>query len=280
MKNLTPYNQNCLDIYDQTLSRKRDQGLKGRLQPIRVNIETAYFLYNNAFQLNNLQQLNANALFVPHADALHSLYNFSSRTIRELKKSIDDLQPFPLSNVCQNCTINSVNSMDHVLGKAQFPEFCVHPRNLFPSCTQCNNYKSASFVRNGTRRFLNLYCDQLPNVQYLFLEIFNNQNGDLDYRFVVENRNHINGDLFSLIHNHFTELYLFSRMKQHSIKFYGELRNSISSRLQDLEWDIVARQVKREAVDNKNNLGLNHFEYVLQSEIIESDLFRQSFDLN
>jgi hypothetical protein len=280
MKNLLPYNQNSLDIYDQASKRKRDDGLRLRLNAIRVEIETAYALYNDFFNLNNLQALNANLAFVPHMSDLHSLYSFGSRTIRELKRSIDDLQPFPLSNICQNCTINAVNSMDHVLGQAQFPEFCVHPWNLFPSCTECNSYKSASFARNGTRRFLNLYCDQLPAVQYLFLDIFYNENGDLDYNFLVENRNGIDSQVFDLIYNHFLELNLVNRMKLHSIKFYTELRNSVSSRLQDLGWDAVARQVKREAVESKNILGLNHFEYVLQTEMIENILFRMSFISN
>jgi hypothetical protein len=277
MKNLLPYRNDCLEFYDTALHRKRDDGLKQRLANIRVNIEAAYNLYNQAFNINYLQNLTAGPQFITYTSDLHSLYSYGSKTIRELKKHVDEIQEYFLSNVCQNCTINSVNSMDHVLGQAQFPEFCVHPHNLFPSCTECNNYKSASFVQNGSRRFLNLYCDELPTVQYLFLDIFINGNGDLDYKFIVENRNNIHAELFALIYNHFTELNLFKRMKLHSIKFYNELRNSITSRLLDVGWEVVIRQVKREAIKNKNNLGLNHFEYVLQTEMIDNELFRQSF---
>ena len=251
--------------------------MQQRLAAIRTDLQAAYVLYSDALSLNDLQSLQAGAHFTPHKDDLLSLYSFKTFTIKQLKNNIDDLQPFPLANVCQNCTINSVNSMDHVLGKAEFPEYSIHPYNLFPSCTECNGYKSTSFARDGVRRFLNLYSDQLPQVQYLFLDVFINSHGDLDYSFVLDKRNHIDQALFTLIQSHFERLYLFKRMKFHSIKYYVELRTSISIRLNDLSWAQVANQITREAQENKANLGNNHFQYVLQSELIRHLLFRNSF---
>lgn len=167
--------------------------------------------------------------------------------------------------------------MDHFLGQASFPEFSVHPLNLFPSCTECNGYKNASFAKNGIRRFLNLYSDRLPAQQYLFVNIFKNIHNDLDWDYVLQNKAGIDKRLFALIQSHYTELRLFLRMKERSIKAYTELRRTIESRLKDVGWDVVVRQVTQEANDNRNNLGLNHFEYVLQLEMVKNDLFRRSF---
>ena len=77
--------------------------------------------------------------------------------------------------------------------------------------------------------------------------------------------------------NHYYELQLLDRMKLYSIKSYSELRNSITSRIYDVSWDQIVQQIKREAEANKGNLGLNHFQYVLQSEMIDSQLFYDSF---
>ena len=166
--------------------------------------------------------------------------------------------------------------MDHVLGQTDFPQYAVHPANLFPSCTECNGYKSDSFLRNGVRRFLNLYSDTLPITQYLFANIFLNDAGDLDYRFTVENRNGIGGPLFGLIENHFRELELIARMKNASIKPYGEFRSTIKARLKDLSWEKISEQVLAETEENMQNLGINHFQYVLQRAMIASPIFRNS----
>jgi len=278
MKNLVHFNENSLSIYTKALDKKQDNDMKTRLSAVLANITNAYSQYDDAFGLNRLENLVANPLFTPHKNDLSGLYKFTSATVRNLKEAIDKLQPFALGNTCQNCTINSVNSMDHVLGQAGFPEYCVHPLNLFPSCIECNGYKSASFVRNGNRRFLNLYCDTLPDVQYLFLQVFTNANGDLDYSFEVRNTNGLSDNLFGLISSHYSELRLFKRMKDQSIKYYNELRNTVQSRLDDVSWDVVTRQVRKEALDNMNNLGLNHFQYVLNIAMVESPLFRASFE--
>src|SRR5687768_14380574 len=111
MKNLVFYNQNCVSVYDEALNRKNSEELKQRLAAIKTNIVACYISYTDAFKQNNLQGLVANGIFAPHKKDLNTLYEFGSFTIRNLKKHIDGLQPFPLSNVCQNCTINSVNTM-------------------------------------------------------------------------------------------------------------------------------------------------------------------------
>ena len=277
LKNLVRFNSDSLPIYNRALQKKHDDDLKARLAPIFGLITTAYKLYDDRFQTNRLESIPQQAHFLPYLNDLKSLYSYKNATIRFVKKTIDDLQTFPLGNTCQNCTINAVNSMDHVLGQAGFPQYAVHPANLFPSCTECNGYKSDSFTRHGLRRFLNLYSDILPNIQYLFVNIAVDASGDLDYNFVVENRNGLGGNLFALIDNHFRELNLISRMKSASIKPFSELRSSIRARLKDLTWEKISEQVQTETQENMQNLGTNHFQYVLQRAMMAHPLFQNSF---
>jgi len=277
LKNLIRFNSASLPIYTQALQQKHDNDLKARLAPVLTPITTAYTLYDQRICTNQLETIPSVPHFTPHQKDLISLYSYKNATIRSVKKTIDDLQPFPLGNICQNCTINAVNSMDHVLGQAAFPQYAVHPFNLFPSCTECNNFKGASFTRHGTRRFLNLYSDVLPNVQYLFVDVFFDGHGEIDYQFVVENRNGIDAGQFDLIDNHYRELELFRRMKSATIKPYSELRTTIKVRLGDLTWEKVAQQIQLETQENMQNLGINHFQYVLQRAMIAHPLFRASF---
>lgn len=277
MKNLVRFNSDSLPIYNRALQKKHDPALRARLATILGWITTAYALYDDRIVLNQLETIPEEPHLDAHLDDLKSLYAYKNATIRYVKTTVDNLQPFPLGNTCQNCTINAVNSMDHVLGQARFPQYSVHPANIFPSCTECNGYKSASFTKHGVRRFLNLYSDTLPAVQYLFVDIAVDATGTLDYRFVVDNRHGIDGGLFALIDNHFHELELFSRMKSASIKPYSEFRNTIKARLKNLTWETIAEQIDSETAENMHNLGINHFQYVLQRAMIAHPLFRASF---
>ncbi|WP_220491502.1 MULTISPECIES: hypothetical protein [unclassified Pseudoalteromonas] len=74
--------------------------------------------------------------------------------------------------------------MDHVLGQTEFPEYSVHPKNLFPCCSDCNRKKSDKFVDDkGSQLFLNLFIDDLPKSHYLKVRIgdkINEQCKDLE----------------------------------------------------------------------------------------------------
>lgn len=273
MRNLISYKLPCMDVYRKALSRKHTAGIQDRLRPLEQGITARYDDYEIKFTTNTLEQIAVDKTYTLHKDDLQSLYGFKTATIRKVKDTIDSIQPYTVSNTCQNCTINSVNSMDHVLGQAEFPELAVNPLNLFPSCTQCNNYKSASFVKNGNRRFLNLYTDTLPTERYLFLNIFREADGVLNYNFVLRNTERIDAAKFDLIENHYKELELFSRMKLATVDDYSELRCTIRSRLIDLPMPKVIDQIIREANDNFTNLGHNHFKYVLHMEMIQNAEF-------
>lgn len=71
-------------------------------------------------------------------------------------------------DTCQYCTLNSVNTLDHIIPKENYPEYAVHPKNLFPACSQCNSKKSNKWLDNNNNfEFINLYSHDLPNLQYL-----------------------------------------------------------------------------------------------------------------
>ena len=273
MINLKPYPDNIHQVFTEAVLRKKDTALKARLDSITLDVVRCYNSYKEYFEKNQLELLAADAVCAKSQNDLRILYSFKSKVIKDLKRKIDDVQLNIISNTCQNCTINSVNTMDHVLGQALFPEHAVNPLNLFPSCGECNGYKSDTLVKDGKRKFLNLYLDNLPEKQYLFVDIDRDINNDLQWSFNIENRNGLDKDLFNLIKTHYESLYLQKRMRVKSIKYVTELINSINVRRANLSLDKICEEVTKTAEENRKVLGYNHFQYILETSLVQSDDF-------
>lgn len=69
-------------------------------------------------------------------------------------------QLFRSATHCPFCgSLNQVNEIDHLLPKAHFPQFSVHPSNLIPACTPCNKTKKASVPATAGEQALHPYLD-------------------------------------------------------------------------------------------------------------------------
>ncbi|RZK25265.1 MAG: hypothetical protein EOO43_05950 [Flavobacterium sp.] len=216
MKNVDSYNENAFEFYKEVCRKKRnpdaDPNYKTRLLNMDADINNLFDNYDSAFVANTLENLNPHGYVDPNRADLQKLYKYDSATLQMLKTTVTTTGNGRKVQ-CQNCTMNEVNSLDHLLPKEQFPEFSVNPKNLFPCCSKCNSYKGALWRVDGVRTSLNLYLDELPNVQYLFVnvEIGNNY---VETEFFLDNQNGINEDFFELISSHYNELHLLERFSE------------------------------------------------------------------
>lgn len=70
------------------------------------------------------------------------------------------------SKVCGKCPIcgsaAGITELDHYLPKSIYPTLCVHPNNLIPICSACNDKKKAKVSTPEEGMHLHLYFDRLP----------------------------------------------------------------------------------------------------------------------
>ena len=125
---------------------------------------------------------------------------------------------------CQSCTINDGSTFDHIVPQGEFAEFIVHPKNLINQCGDCNPRKNASWRISGKRTTLNLYLDQLPDVQYLFVTA-DVGNLAIETNFYLENQHGIDPDLFELISKPYQRLDLFRRFSDAADSVISSLNN-------------------------------------------------------
>lgn len=141
---------------------------------------------------------------------------------QELLKVLTTDENNRISNICPNCTVGRVESLDHCIPKSEFPEFSDNPLNLMPCCMYCNSKKSSVWRREGQRVFLNLFLDELPNVRYLFVQT-HIKDGIPVFKFFIDNRNSIENNLYKKIEKHYSTLDLCNVFADNSDDVVDEL---------------------------------------------------------
>ena len=275
MKNLKVYPHNSIDVHLNAINRKNASYSKITLFSIENNVRTDYAEYDLCFQQNNIENIPKNHFYIPFFSDLQSLYDYQSKTIIEVRGHIEKLQLRTIRNTCQNCTINSANTLDHILPKGEFPQFIVNPKNLFPCCSQCNSYKNKNLESNGIKLFLNLYLDNLPDEQYLFVNFDFDENNEIDFEYFLDNKYEINVKTYKLIESHFNKLHLLERMRLKANEDYSEIENSILSGLNNLSIDLIVDEIRKNIINDQKAYGFNHWKCVLKLALIDDKRYRE-----
>jgi len=273
MRNLTPSDEEPFEFFEKTCKSKKDSKLdpqyKTRLSALAPQVKNCYLIYNKNFNINQMRLVTPASLATKDANDLDRLYNYKGAVIQKLKQKLTTSANNRKISTCQNCTISEVNSFDHLLPRMPFMEFVVHPKNLFPSCTICNGYKSTVWLKEDMYTFLNLYLDQLPDEQYVFVNI-NMEDGVPVPDFKVKNKAGIDRNLFNTIYSHYSKLHLPRRFKENADQVITPLKISIESYLDKLPLrDIIETQLeiaKRNQAANGNNYWKSILEIALLSD--------------
>lgn len=276
MRNLDNTTINSFDfhklIVDSKKATKLDPDFKTRLVGLENELERLYNIYKINFDSNSLEKTVANSYPNNHKNDLLKLYNYKSKLIQSLKIEITTTSTQRILNTCQNCTLSEINSFDHILPKEEFSEFVVNPLNLFPSCTICNSYKGRFWQENGKRLYLNLYLDELPKSQYLFVDI-DYKNDTFGLRFYLDNRSEIDENLFNIIKSHYNKLHLLERFSRNSDKVITPLQNKIRPFINIISIEEIIEMTIQSANLNRNIFGMNYWESILELALINNDDF-------
>lgn len=275
MKNLVSYPHNSIDVHLTAVERKKSSDSKRKLISIESNIRTDYTEYDLHFHENKLENIPVKPFYQSFKSDLQSLYDYQNSTIKEVKGHIEKLQVRTIRNTCQNCTINSANTLDHILPQGEFPEYIVNPKNLFPCCSQCNSYRNKHLEKDGLKLFLNLYLDNLPKEQYLFVNFEFDENDEIDFNYKLENKFKIETKTFSLIASHYDKLHLLERMRLRANEVYSEIENSILSGLNKLSTEMIFEEIKENISNDQRAYGFNHWKCVLKLALISDMKYKK-----
>lgn len=271
-----PHHSDSFNFHIAVVDSKniRSAPLKSRVHAKDDEIEARFDEYDHAFETDTLESIDEDPVMQRMRTDLQSLYNFKSKPFQALHELL--IKPDGvLDDTCPNCDKDSVESFDHLLPQTKFPEFSDHPLNLMPCCSECNERKSSNWIENGKRKYLNLYIDELPDVQYLFCDV--RVSGDsIECDFSLSNLNGIDADLFRKIRNHFDALDLCRRYKNRSNQLVTELSSHVhlckSFTLGDInEKEYVRHILLDEIANRKQQDGCNDWRTLIFEACCNTD---------
>ena len=274
MKNLNHVPGNSFDAFEGAVNRKYNGQDKNLLIAAFPQIRQKFDVYDENFANNNLEALHQDGFHVPINAQLKSLYDFGNAAIRSFRTVFESLQSKTVRYTCQYCSMESTEAIDHYVSQAEFPEYVIHPKNLIPSCSRCNGYKGQRWRVDGTRNFINLYLDILPEEPYLFLNVFADQDNAIDFSFELDNLIDIDDAKWSLISNHFKDLHLRERMRRKAIAEFTEFRNRVRMQMENGGSREEVTEVTLQTCNaNRIAYGANYWRAVLEEGLVRSDLF-------
>lgn len=275
MRNLTHYNSDCLKFQLDVVNAKNDSELKELTLSRSEEIISHNHHYCEIFENNTLNTLMQSNTSI---EGFRNFYQYSSKQFVLLKNSLTTGSESRIIK-CQYCTLNDVNSFDHIAPKNRYGAYAIHPLNLFPACTECNSYKTANYLENGTCKYINLYKDKLPEVEYLFVNVdIGMQEASIDIQYYLNNQENIENGLFRKIENHYNDLHLFNRFKENSYTEINLLRNLIAKYLKlNLSLEKSLEIINENIISESQIFGINYWKCALKRHLINNEEFLIDF---
>jgi len=111
-----------------------------------------------------------------------------------------------LSTTCPYCNEQQSASLDHYLPKRYYPMYSIDPRNLIPSCTDCNSLKKDKKQTFGNETF-HPYYDDVGEERWLYCTAEETTEG-IAFNFNVQKPLDLTDEQFNKIESHFKTLKL------------------------------------------------------------------------
>lgn len=278
MRKIKHYQGDSFDFHKKVVNSKRNTkenvDKKKRLTALLPISQNAFADYDAKFSRNILQTLTPIRLTKQEKEDCTGLYEFHSAVFTRLFDNLTTTNEGVDDSLCPYCTIGEASSLDHIIPKSVMPVFADHPKNLIPCCSNCNSKKSNVWFANDNWDYINLYIDDLPNKQFLFVDLAIDNN-TLKVKFYIDNRNHIKENLFLKISNHYTKLDLCRRFEQCSNQEISEVATLIKN-FSKCVTDAKCKEVILESSKQlQDEYGFNYWKAVLRAECCSNDVVYQ-----
>ncbi len=167
---LSPITDTADSVFLTCIDRIRDGTLRAKLRTIQSDIirydaefeaaaKTATF-----FKLTSHDSIGGNVT----RDEMISVYDDQMVPLASRGRVYyDKIMALAKHRRCPLCAHGRVTTLDHYMPKSLYPGLAVCPRNLLPSCSDCNNTKRAAIPLCASQQTLNPYYDNVDDALWL-----------------------------------------------------------------------------------------------------------------
>ena len=278
MRKLKPISVDALEFINGVISSTNKKGKEktdefhNSCSVIVSKNEHIIKLYDKNFDGNTLENLEGEG----------RLYDDEKKTFKDLYSPDNDkisyLKHYVLSqnghyiNRCPLCECDYARTIDHYLPKDDYTLFIVHPRNLIPCCSTCNNHKKERVFDNGRRMYWNCYIDEPIKKRYLKCTIKELNKEKIDVVFSIDPKN-LSDDEEVLIRNTMDDLKILSRYNEAAFEEIEDIIKKISNNMypdNSFEKSFIATKKTVLPININNN-----WRDVLHETLFNSKLFEE-----
>lgn len=278
MINFKPYDGDAFELYKGAVERKDNGPDKDALLRIEEKVCKSYETYQTAFNDQRVHLLNQDDSYAyDEKQLMKALYGSKAKVVKDIRAWIDGNNKRTYLRKCPYCTISRANTTEHILPKEKYPEYAVNALNLLPCCSDCNSAKGDK-VRDedGNPLIINFYYHRLPNVQYLFVRLFEDENGYIDFEYYLDDSNHeVEESMFRLIQSHFTKLGLLGKFEEEAVCNYTEIENKLKNSASECGVEKCLEDLQKNALEDAKEYGTNHWKVVLKLALAKSKWYAE-----
>lgn len=246
---------NEMDCKKCSLTNETEICSKRILEINKEKIKERYKIYSRDLEMINLSNKEKNAYI--------SMYSSATQSVK--KEILIKLEDVLDGDYCPYCGIIMSDTIEHILPKDCFPEFSIYSSNLIPCCWKCNSEKGTAIrnSKNGEYETYNFYEDQIPEEEFLKVEIKENgKNIRIEFS-IKENAP-------QLFINHIKKLKLLKRYNENSIPIITELKRKIRNEKGKTVREDLIKTCRKAYVNGKESYGVNYWKGLLKLEISNS----------
>ncbi|WP_193188988.1 HNH endonuclease [Nisaea sediminum] len=164
--------------------------------------------YDSLAEDGEMHLISSHTSGVGNVEGKDLIKNYTLRMARKgvpARAIYDALMILPKNNRCPYCNFGSIESLDHILPKAVYPEFSVKPMNLVGCCDRCNKKKDDAFPTCSDDGFLHPYFEHVNHVTWLVADIERTTPAAATFRVGAPN---LDSDLLARVEKQFAHLEL------------------------------------------------------------------------
>lgn len=276
MINFKPYGGDAFELYKGAVERKDNGPDKDALLRIEEKVCKSYETYQTAFNDQRVHLLNQDDSYAYDEKRLmKALYGSKAKVVKDIRAWIDGNNKRTYLRKCPYCTISRANTTEHILPKEKYPEYAINALNLLPCCSECNSAKG-EWVRDekGNPLIINFYYNILPETQYLYVRLLEDEKGYIDFEYYLDNPDHqVEESMFQLIQSHFEKLGLIEKYEEAAIADYVEIENCLKNRASESGVKKCLENLRSNTLEDAREYGRNHWKVILKLALADSEWY-------
>lgn len=263
MKPLDPVPPPYIDCFDEIVAAKKEGDIKNVLVAIRTRINSRFIDFETAVTASRIDDFQEDRYCKARSEPLLTCYNKGTKPLKDLKRRIEQNQSRSAQSRCFYCGISHPGPFDHYMPKRKFPDLAVHPLNLVPCCTECNQLKGGEWAVGGGRSTIHPYSDPEPRHRFLHLDINQRPSSTSSgMTFRISKPGAMNDEEWEVVRRHFETMKLIKRYNKASSSEFDELFDCCMS-LQTIDTGEISRFVRDRATRLLDEFGYNYWRGVM-----------------